>query len=197
MNTSHLATPWRMLWISQLPNHGQYHLSQLSHLQLPTEHPLAPLNIVSCLVRISNSRLCLLWRNELCYTASLLAIAPLIHKTNSSCLSSPASFNSHPPFAGSYISGIRDHNRTLSGLLHSHNASIILWTTSRSCSTGVDSHLAISLHFASISCRYDHSISSLRFYGGSSSTATSTISQSTSVACLTSWTSPTDSCNIL
>ena len=73
-----------------------------------------------------------------------------------------------------------------SGLLHSHDAYIFLWTTSRSCSTDVDSHLAIRLSFANISCRYDHSISSLRSYGGSSSTATSTISQSTSVACLTS-----------
>ena len=182
MNTSHLATPWRMLWISQLPNHERYHLLRLSHLQLPTEHPLAPLNIVSCLVRISNSRLCLLWRNELCYTASLLAIAALIHKTNSSCLNHQLLSTVILLLLDLIFQESVTTTEPFSGLLHSHDAYTFLWTTSRSCSTDVDSHLAIRLSFANISCRYDHSISSLRAYGGSSSTATSAVCLATSVA---------------
>ena len=80
-------------------------------------------------------------------------------------------------------------------LLYHHDAftfSTGMWTTSRSWSTNatsVDPHLALRLNSASISCWYDHSLSSLISPLGpqcSSFTTTSTISPSTSVADLVS-----------
>ena len=74
-------------------------------------------------------------------------------------------------------------------LLYHHDAFTFRWTTSRSWSTDVDPHLALRLNSASISCWYDHSLSSLISPLGhqcSSFTTTSTISPSTSVADLVS-----------
>ena len=101
-------------------------------------------------------------KKRVCYIASLRAIANPIHKTNSLALHHQPLSTVILLFAGSRLSGIRVHNRTLqrsavsSRCLHIPVDHIVL------CSTDVDSPLAICLDSASIGCRYDHSLSSLR-----------------------------------
>ena len=101
-------------------------------------------------------------KKRVCYIASLRAIANPIHQTNSLALH-------HQPLS-IVILLLLDLNfqesvsttELFNDLLYPHDACTFRWSTSRSCSTDVDSHLAIRLNFASISCRYDHSLSSLR-----------------------------------